>query len=99
MILLFSGKSIPENAAKVYEPVMNWVTEYILKAKPITNLRLNLEYYNTASLLWLTKILKVLLGINSPDYTLIVHLYIPVEEYDAMVILMILKMLLCLYKY
>ena len=24
--LIFSGKSIPENAAKVYEPVLNWVT-------------------------------------------------------------------------
>ncbi len=81
--LIFSGKSIPENAAKVYEPVINWATEYTLKAKPITNLRLSLEYYNTASSIWLTKLLKVLLGINSPDYTLIIHLYIPVEDYDA----------------
>jgi hypothetical protein len=80
--LTFSGKSIPENAAKLYEPVINWVTEYILKAKPITNLRLNLEYYNTASSIWLTKLLKVLILINEPDYTLIVHLYLPVEDYD-----------------
>jgi hypothetical protein len=30
--LIFSGKSIPENAAKVYEPLLNWVTDlhYIL---------------------------------------------------------------------
>ena len=26
---IFSGRSIPENAAKVYEPILNWVTEYI----------------------------------------------------------------------
>jgi hypothetical protein len=80
--LTFSGKSIPENAAKLYEPVINWVTEYILKAKPTTNLRLKLEYYNTASSIWLTKILKVLIRINEPDYTLIIHLYLPVEDYD-----------------
>jgi hypothetical protein len=80
--LIFSGKSIPENAAKVYEPVLNWVTEYILKANPTTNLRLNLEYFNTTSLIWLTKILKVLIQINEPDYTLIVHLYLSVEDYD-----------------
>ncbi|HUX57921.1 MAG TPA: SiaC family regulatory phosphoprotein [Bacteroidales bacterium] len=82
--LIFSGKSIPENAAKVYEPVLNWVTEYILNASLTTNFRLNLEYYNTASSIWLTKILKVLIRINEPDYTLIVHLYLPIADYDEM---------------
>jgi hypothetical protein len=82
--LIFSGRSIPENAAKVYEPVLNWATEYILRACPTTNLRLNMEYYNTASLIWLTKILKVLIQINNPDYALIIHLYLPVEDYDEM---------------
>jgi hypothetical protein len=80
--LIFSGKSIPENAAKVYEPAFNWITEYILRARPTTNLRINLEYFNTASLLWLSKILKVLVRINEPDYVLIIHLYLPVEDYD-----------------
>ena len=54
--LIFSGKSIPENAAKVYEPVLNWVTQYVLKARPITNVRLDLEYFNTTSTIWLLKI-------------------------------------------
>lgn len=80
--LIFYGKSIPENAAKIYEPVLNWVAEYILNAKPLTNLRLNLEYYNTASSIWLTKIIKALMRINKPEYTLIVHLYLPIEDYD-----------------
>lgn len=79
--LIFAGKSIPENAAKLYEPVLNWVEEYILKANPITNLRLNLEYYNTATAIWLTKIIKVLIRIKNPDYTLIIHLYLPVEDF------------------
>jgi hypothetical protein len=80
--LIFSGKSIPENAAKIYEPVLNWVTEYIVNAKPTSNIRFNLEYYNTASSLWLAKILKVLIRINQPDYVLIVHLYIHIDEYN-----------------
>jgi hypothetical protein len=83
--LIFSGKSIPENPAKVYEPVLNWVTEYILKARPTTNIRFNLEYFNTASSLWLAKILKVLIRINEPDYVIIAHLYLPVDEYDEMI--------------
>jgi hypothetical protein len=79
--LIFSGKSIPENA-KVYETVLNWASEYIQKARPVTNLRLNLEYFNTSSLLWLTKILKVLIQIKDPDYVLIVNLYMTIEEFD-----------------
>jgi hypothetical protein len=82
--LIIFGKSIPENAAKVYEPVIAWMTEYILNARPTTNLRLNLEYFNTASSLWLAKIFKTLIRINEPDYILIVHLYLPLEEYDEM---------------
>ena len=80
--LIFSGKSIPENAAKVYETVLSWATQYIQKARPVTNLRLNLEYFNTSSLLWLTKIIKVLIQINEPDYVLIVNLYMTVEEFE-----------------
>lgn len=81
---IFSGRSIPENAAKVYEPILNWVTEYILDARPTTNLRLSLDYYNTASSLWLAKILKVLVRINEPDYVLVIHIYLPLDEFDEM---------------
>lgn len=80
--LIFFGRSIPENAAKVYEPVLTWVMQYILKARPITNLRINLEYFNTSSVLWLSKIFKALINIKEPDYVLFVHLYLPVNDYD-----------------
>ena len=82
--LLFYGKSIPENATKLYEPVLNWVAEYILKASPTTNLRLDLEYFNTASSIYLAKMLKVLTRIKVPEYVLIIHLYFPVEEFNEL---------------
>jgi hypothetical protein len=81
---VFSGKSIPENAAKVYEPVLNWVTKYTHNARPTTNVRINFEYFNTSSSLWLAKIFKVLVRINEPDYVLIFHLYLPVDEFDEL---------------
>ena len=82
--LLFYGKSIPENATKLYEPVLNWVAEYILQANPTTNLRLDLEYFNTASSIYLAKMLKVLTRIKIPEYVLIIHLYFPVEEFNEL---------------
>jgi hypothetical protein len=80
--LIFSGKSVPENASKIYEPALKWITEYVKYPTPTTNLRLDLEYFNTASLLWLTKILKALIQINEPDYVLIVNLYMDLDDYD-----------------
>jgi hypothetical protein len=82
--LLFYGRSIPENATKLYEPVLNWVTGYILEANPTTNLRLDLEYFNTASSIYLAKMLKILTRITVPEYFLIIHLYFPVEEFNEM---------------
>jgi len=80
----FTGRSLPENASRIYEPALNWVNDYILQPKPVTNLRLNMEYYNTSSMLWISKIIKALSRINNPDYRLMVHIYIPLEEYDDM---------------
>jgi len=82
--LILSGRSIPENATEVYEPLFLWVNEYIKEAKPVTNLRLNLEYFNTASSIWLAKIVKSLSKIKKPDSVLLIHLYFNIEEYDSM---------------
>lgn len=79
-----TGRSLPENATRVYEPVLNWVSNYVIQPQPVTNLRLNVEYFNTSSLLWISKIVKTLTRINNPDYRLMVHIYIPLEEYDDM---------------
>ena len=80
--LILSGRSIPENASKVYEPVFDWISEYIRKPRPKTNLRLNLEYFNTASSIWLVKVLRKLAEINDPDHILIVHLYLSIDDYN-----------------
>jgi hypothetical protein len=79
--LIFSGRSIPENAAKVYEPAFEWVNKYILDPRPTTNCSFNLEYYNTASSLWLAKILKALIHIKNPDCVLFIHIYLPIDDY------------------
>ena len=82
--LILAGRSIPENAAAVYEPVLNWVKEYISKARPTTNLRINMEYFNTSTTIWLAKIFKVLGKIKEHDYVLIVHLYFHIDEFEEM---------------
>lgn len=82
--LILSGKSIPENAAKIYEPLISWATEYIKNPRPTTNFRINLEYYNTSSYIWFAKIIKVLGKITNEDYILFIHKYFDIEDFEDM---------------
>lgn len=80
--LILSGRSIPENVARIYDPVLAWIGEYIKSPHKTTNLRLNLEYFNTASSIWLAKLVQVLSRINKPEATLMIHLYYGIEEFE-----------------
>ena len=81
---IFAGKSIPENPAKIYDSILEWMKEYIKNPRQTTNLRLNIEYFNTASIIWIAKIVKALCSMKEPENTLIIHLYFDIEEFDSM---------------
>lgn len=82
--MILSGRSIPENAAELYDDVLKWVHEYVKNPRQFTNLRLNLEYFNTASSIWLAKIVKTLSTIKESENTLFIHLYFNIEEFNSM---------------
>jgi hypothetical protein len=82
--LILFGRSIPENAAKVYEPLLAWIDEYIKSPRRTTNLRLNLEYFNTSSSIWLAKMVNALSKISEDDYVLFIHLYFDIEDFESM---------------
>lgn len=82
--LIFSGRSIPENSVEFYEPIYKWVTQYVVNPRQTTNLRLNLEYFNTSSSIWLAKIVKALCAIDESETTVLIHIYFNIEEFDSM---------------
>ncbi len=82
--LILSGKSIPENAAKVYEPLLEVVNKYVKSPRVVTNFRLNLEYFNSASLIWFAKIVKAFSRIEREDSMLFIHIYFDIEDYESM---------------
>ena len=81
--LTLSGRSIPENAAKIYEPLLDWVHKYLNAPCNTTNLRLNLVYFNTVSTIWIAKLIKVLSSISGSDYVLFIHLYLDIEDKES----------------
>ena len=80
--LVLLCRSIPENAAKVYDPLLDWINSYIKSPHNITNLHLKLEYFNTSSLLWIVKIIKLLSKIEKEKSFLYINLYIENDDFD-----------------
>lgn len=48
-ILEIKGKSIPENSLEFYKPVFDWLDKYKASPADSTEIRVQLEYFNTSS--------------------------------------------------
>ncbi len=44
-----SGRSLPEDTAEFYQPVLDWIAQYAQQPNPSTPFVFKLEYFNTAS--------------------------------------------------
>jgi len=80
--LTLEGRSIPENVAKVYDPLLVWINEYVKSPCATTNFHLKLEYFNSASLVWIIKLILALSKIELRGAILYVHLYFEIEDYE-----------------
>ena len=82
--LVFSGRSIPENSANLYEDVLQWIKDYSEQPNQLTNFKLKLEYFNTSSSMWIARMIKILSTIKQSDITLLIHLYFDISEFETM---------------
>jgi len=48
-ILEIRGRSIPENAAEFYIPLLDWIEAYSETPQPVTKVNIRFEYLNTSS--------------------------------------------------
>lgn len=48
-IFEISGRSLPEDCAGFYKPILDWIRQYARDANASTDFVFNLEYFNTAS--------------------------------------------------
>ena len=48
-IFEISGRSLPEDTAEFYKPILDWLTRYAQSANSKTSFTFKLEYFNTAS--------------------------------------------------
>lgn len=63
--LIFSGRSLPEDASSFYQPVIDWLKNYSAAPNDETKFEMKLEYFNTASSKLLLDVLSVLEDIDN----------------------------------
>src|SRR5436190_14087326 len=63
-VLEIKGKSIPENSLEFYKPVFEWLDSYSQSPAQKTELKINLEYFNTSSSKCLLDIFRRLETLN-----------------------------------
>jgi hypothetical protein len=78
----FSGKSIPENSADLYEPVMEWVDKYLETPAESTTFVVKLEYFNTSSSKYLLEIFRRFEGLFKKGMKVAVQWYYELEDED-----------------
>jgi hypothetical protein len=55
-----SGRSLPEDSAEFFDPILKWVSDYAKNPNPTTDFVFKLDYSNTASSKFVHEILLIL---------------------------------------
>ena len=69
------GRSIPEDASKFFDPLLNWVLEYINSPRDNTVVDIELEYFNSGSAKYVMQILRELSEVMTDGKDLQVNWY------------------------
>jgi hypothetical protein len=77
-----SGRSLPEDVASFYNPVLNWLEEYIENPKDKTEFNFKLVYFNTASSKLLLDILMKLESLHEKGNEVLVKWHYPEDDED-----------------
>ena len=77
-----SGRSIPENSAKFFSPLMEWVEDYINEPANETLINVKLEYFNTSSLKGLIELFRKFERVNNSGKPVKIYWYYEEEDED-----------------
>jgi hypothetical protein len=81
-IFEISGRSLPEDVASFYDPIIGWLDEYAACANPKTIFTFKLVYFNTASSKLLLDILMKLEQMHEDGKDVLVRWYYPEDDED-----------------
>lgn len=81
-VLLFRGRSIPENSIDFFQPIHNWVDKYCESPQEETILQVRLEYFNTSSSKCILDLFRKLEQLNRQKSKVTVEWYYETDDED-----------------
>lgn len=81
-IIEFSGRSLPEDVATFYAPILEWIDGYAKTPNEKTEVVIKLEYFNTASSKMLLDILLKFEEIHHEGHEVVVSWYYMEDDED-----------------
>ena len=77
-----SGRSLPEDVASFYEPILDWLDRYAEEANEKTVFNFKLVYFNTASSKLILDILLKLEEMHEDDKDVLIRWHYPEDDED-----------------
>lgn len=78
------GRSIPENSIEFYKPLVDWLEEYGKTPKGLTEVNVQLEYFNTSSSKCILDVFKKLEAIAKSGNEVIINWYYEEDDEDML---------------
>jgi hypothetical protein len=82
--LLIRGRSIPENSIEFYKPLVDKLEEYTNKPNGATEVKIQLEYFNTSSSKCILDVFKKLEKIKSNGSDTVIKWYYEEDDEDML---------------
>jgi len=80
--LYLSGRSLPEDSAKFYQVVFNWLDTYVKNLPVSTEVRFKLDYFNTSSAKAIFSIIVRFDELYKKDYPISIKWYYDEDDED-----------------
>jgi hypothetical protein len=77
-----SGHSLPEDVATFYQPILNWLDEYVKTPNEKTEVILKMIYFNTASSKMLYEIMSRLSMLKEQGHSVMIKWYYAEDDED-----------------
>jgi len=83
-IVEIKGRSIPENSIEFYKPLVEWLEKYGEAPVALTQVNIQLEYFNTSSSKCILDVFKKLEAIHKAKHEVVINWYYEEDDEDML---------------
>lgn len=83
-VVEIKGRSIPENSIEFYKPLVDWLEEYLADPATLTNVNIQLEYFNTSSSKCILDVFKKLEAIYKSGNEVVINWHYEEDDEDML---------------